>query len=84
MKSLILILALILILGIFVNLASYSGVLLFLLMYTACFLPPEHNPLVDEHIIYALVLIILSAFQSGRFLGFGKRWGKFVKNRVLE
>jgi thiosulfate dehydrogenase (quinone) large subunit len=64
-----------LILGIGVKIASYSGALLLLLMWTAL-LPPEHHPFLDDHIIYALLLIGLSLVKSGRFLGFGKWWSK--------
>jgi thiosulfate dehydrogenase (quinone) large subunit len=75
-----------LILGIFNKLATYSGTLLLLLMYSAV-LPPEHNPLLDDHIIYSLALIILLHFKAGNYLGLGKKWSKikFVKkNKFFE
>lgn len=59
-------------LGIAVRPASYAGVLLMLLMYTAV-LPPEHNPLIDEHIIYALLLLGLGRMNAGQWLGFGEK-----------
>ena len=58
-----------LIFGIFLKLASYTGALLMFLMYLVI-LPPEHNPIFDEHIIYALVLIGLTYVKSGHILGF--------------
>lgn len=42
-----------LMLGVFMNLAAGAGALLLLLMWTAV-LPPENNPFMDDHIIYAL------------------------------
>jgi len=39
-----------------------SGVVMMLLMYLATF-PPENNPIIDDHLIYILVLTIL-AFED--------------------
>jgi thiosulfate dehydrogenase [quinone] large subunit len=41
-------------------------------MYLAGFLPPQHNPLIDEHIIYIIVMAVLCLTQSGKYLGLGK------------
>ena len=57
------------------KLASYSGIAMFLLMWLAL-LPPENNPFFDEHIIYSLVLILLSSFKAGKYLGCGNIWTK--------
>ncbi len=64
-----------LILGIGMKIASYSGALLLTLMWLAV-LPPEHHPIIDEHIIYALVLILLASTNSGEVWGMGKWWSK--------
>ncbi|HET9138126.1 MAG TPA: hypothetical protein VFO68_05320, partial [Actinophytocola sp.] len=32
------------------------------------------NPLLDDHIIYALVLLTLAALYAGRYWGLGNRW----------
>src|SRR3989338_2729680 len=76
----LLLIGLALILGIGVKIAGYSGALLMLLMWLVI-LPPEHNPIFDEHIIYALVLIGLTYVKSGHILGFGEYWSntKLVK-----
>lgn len=68
-----------LILGIGIKIAGYSGALMLFLMWTAV-LPPEHNPFLDEHIIYALLLILLTKVSSSK-LGLGKWWSntKLVK-----
>lgn len=62
-----------LILGIAVKLASWFGVLLVLLMYSAL-LPPTNNIFVDEHIVYALVLIIFANTNVGHYYGWGRAW----------
>lgn len=72
-----------LILGIAMKLAAYSGALIMILMYVAGFIPPENNPIIDEHIIYALVLIGLYLSGSGRWLGFGSLWSRIVLVRKI-
>lgn len=62
-----------LVLGVFMNLAAASGALLLMLMWTAV-LPPENNPAIDDHIVYALVLGLLACLGAGSFLGLGRRW----------
>jgi len=52
----LLLIGLSLILGVFMRMAIFSGSLMLVLMYLAV-LPPEHNPIIDDHIIYSLVLI---------------------------
>ncbi len=67
-----------LLLGIFMKLSTLFGSLMLALMYLAGFLPPQHNPLIDEHIIYILVNILVMAVlclsDSGSYLGLGKFW----------
>jgi thiosulfate dehydrogenase [quinone] large subunit len=62
-----------LILGVFMNLAAAGGALLLILMWTAV-LPPENNPVMDDHLIYALTLGLLACLGAGRWLGLGHRW----------
>lgn len=64
-----------LILGISTNLATYSGTLMLLLMWLAV-LPPEHNPILDEHIIYALLLIVINKTKAHYTIGYGRQWEK--------
>lgn len=64
-----------LILGIGMRIAVVSGVLMMLMMYTAA-LPPANNPVVDDHIIYALVLVGLLRVNASQQLGFGAAWAK--------
>ncbi len=53
-----------LLLGIATRIAGYAGALLMLLMYLAVLLP-EHNPIIDDHIVYAIVLLGLTTVPSG-------------------
>ena len=62
-----------LVLGVLVNLAAGAGALLLLLMWSAV-LPPANNPLIDDHIVYALTLGLLASIGAGRWLGLGKWW----------
>jgi thiosulfate dehydrogenase [quinone] large subunit len=64
-----------LIFGVIIKISSFIGSIMMLLIWLSR-LPPENNPLIDEHIIYILVLIILAAADSGDFLGLGKYWKK--------
>lgn len=70
-----------LLLGIGIRLAMYSGAVMMLLMFLAT-LPVENNPVMDDHIIYVLVLVLLGAApEAGKVFGLGKWWEKlsFVK-----
>ena len=62
-----------LLLGIGLRIAAVSGALLYLLMWTVA-LPPETNPIVDDHIIGALVLIALALVHAGDTAGLGRWW----------
>lgn len=65
-----------LLLGLFVKLSSYLGMLLMLLLYIPILKFPlvgEHGYIVDEHIIYMAALFVLVQFQAGRIWGLD-RW----------
>jgi thiosulfate dehydrogenase [quinone] large subunit len=64
-----------LILGIGMRLAAAAGGLLLVLMFTAV-LPPENNPFMDDHLVYAAVLAVLALTAAGNTLGLGKQWTK--------
>ena len=63
-----------LIFGIFIRLGGIAGILMMLLMYLAVGLPPENNPFIDDHIIYALVMGVLMLTNSGKYFGLGNKW----------
>lgn len=69
----LLLLGLALILGIGMKVAGYAGALLMLMMWSS-HLPPAQNPILDDHIIYLLVLLALPELKAGQFLGLGKWW----------
>ncbi len=64
-----------LILGAFVRLSSTLGVLLMLLYYIPILRFPyvgQHALIVDEHVIYGLVLLFFYAVDAGKVLGLDK------------
>ena len=66
------ILGLSLILGLFVRLSSLLGIVLMLLYYFAAGpfpYPSAHAFIVDEHIIYALLLLFFASIRAGRYWG---------------
>jgi len=62
-----------LIFGVLIKMASYAGFVMMLLMWSAL-LPPANNPILDDHIIYAIILYGISVTNSSKFLSFSKRW----------
>ncbi len=62
-----------LIAGVAMRIAAGAGALMLVMMWTAV-LPPENNPFMDDHIVYAIVLILLAALGAGRFVGLGGVW----------
>ncbi len=73
-----------LMLGVFVRIASASGALMLVMMWTAV-LPPENNPFMDDHLIYAGLLGLLVLLNAGRYLGLGAMWERmpFVRKYPL-
>lgn len=63
-----------LLLGIGIRIAAVSGAILLAMMWTAV-LPPENNVFMDDHLVYAVVLIGLALAGAGDTLGFGRAWG---------
>lgn len=64
-----------LILGIGIRIATISGALLMLMMWTAALLP-SNNPILDEHIIYAIVLLGILSSNKNQKWGLGSVWAK--------
>lgn len=73
-----------LVLGIATRLAAVGGVLLMALMWLAEWHPARFtsagtatgssNPLVDYHVIYAVVFVVLAVTAAGDRWGFGRAW----------
>jgi thiosulfate dehydrogenase [quinone] large subunit len=62
-----------------------SGAALYLMMWSVV-LPPVTNPVVDDHIIGALVLLGLALVHAGDTFGFGRWWKRqpiVTRNRWL-
>jgi thiosulfate dehydrogenase (quinone) large subunit len=75
-----------LILGIGMRVAAVAGSTLLVLMWTAS-LPLTTNPFLDDHIVYAVVLVLLALTAAGNTLGLGARWAKLpfvAKNGWLK
>ncbi len=78
--------------GVAVRVAATSGVVLVAFMWLATFplaqfdstgaATSSTNPLVDDHLIEALVMIVLALTYAGTTLGLGRRWARlpFVSN----
>ncbi len=62
-----------LILGIGMRAATAAGVVLYVMMWTVV-LPPENNPVIDDHLIGAITLVVLLLFRAGDTWGLGRRW----------
>ena len=64
-----------LIAGITMRIATAAGATLLVFMWSAA-LPPANNPFMDDHIVYALVLVVLARVGAGKTLGLGAGWEK--------
>jgi len=64
-----------LMLGIAMRIAAAAGAALMVMMWSAV-LPPENNPFMDDHLIYAAVLVVLALVGAGTTVGLGKYWEK--------
>lgn len=62
-----------LMLGVTMRLAASTGALLLVFMYAAS-LPLENNPVIDDHLVYAVVLVGLAAVKAGDTFGLGGAW----------
>ncbi|MFC5926661.1 hypothetical protein [Micromonospora vulcania] len=64
-----------LLLGIGLRVAAAAGGVLLVLMWTAV-LPPETNPFMDDHLVYAAVLVVLALVNAGDTGGLGRFWAR--------
>lgn len=62
-----------LMLGIGMRIATVSGVAMLVMMWSAA-LWPANNPFMDDHLVYALVLVMLLLTGAGQTLGLGRAW----------
>ncbi len=57
-------------LGVFRILGTLAGVVMYLMMWTVV-LPPENNPVIDDHLIGAVTLVALALLNAGNTWGLG-------------
>jgi thiosulfate dehydrogenase [quinone] large subunit len=70
-----------LILGVAMRIAAVAGALMTVLMWTAV-LPPANNLFMDDHLIYAMVFVLLALTSAGRTLGLSRQWERLpIVNR---
>lgn len=60
--------------GVMTRLAAFGGIAWLAAFYLGTAIWPEHNPVVDEHVIDAIVLVALVLANAGRYYGLGKIW----------
>lgn len=63
------------ILGISLRIAGYSGALMVFLIYLSLF-PPQHNPLIDEHVVYFFLFLLYAKTEIGRKISLYNWWRK--------
>ena len=62
-------------LGIGLRVAAVAGTLLYLLMWTAS-MPLETNPVLDDHILGALSMVVFGVTLAGNTWGLGTAWNR--------
>lgn len=62
-------------LGVTIRFAAASGAVLYLLMWTVA-LPPETNPVLDDHILGAITMVVLGLTLAGDTWGAGRVWSR--------
>jgi thiosulfate dehydrogenase [quinone] large subunit len=75
-----------LLLGVAMRFAGLAGGVLYLMMWTVA-MPPETNPLIDDHILGGLTIVALALLAAGDTWGLGHRWAKIpvvAKNPALR
>ncbi|OGH19591.1 MAG: hypothetical protein A2868_02695 [Candidatus Levybacteria bacterium RIFCSPHIGHO2_01_FULL_40_15b] len=61
------------VLGIALRSASYAGATMLILMFLSTF-PPKNNPIIDDHIIYAVLMLLIGTTESKSSIS--KWWSK--------
>ncbi len=61
--------------GVGMRIAGVAGALLYVSMWTVV-LPPENNPVIDDHILGAITLVVLMLANAGDTWGLGRWWSK--------
>ena len=61
--------------GIGMRVGAIAGAAMYVLMWFASF-PLDNNPIIDEHLLGALTLVVLAMFYSGDTWGLGRWWSQ--------
>jgi thiosulfate dehydrogenase (quinone) large subunit len=61
--------------GVGMRIAAASGALLYLTMWVAS-MPLENNPVIDDHLLGAITVVVLALTLSGDTWGLGKAWAR--------
>ncbi len=69
-------------LGVAMGLATASGAVLYVLMWTVA-LPPENHPVLDDHLLGALSVVVLGLTQAGDTWGLGHWWKQTAVVRAV-
>ena len=75
-----------LLLGVGVRIGAAAGALMYAFMYAAV-LPLENNPVVDDHLIGVIVMVVLGLAAAGTTWGLGRQWRRTAlveKHPVLK
>ena len=69
--------------GVMTRIAAVGGIVWMATFYLGTAIWPEHNPFLDDHIVYAIVLVGMMLANAGRYYGLGKIWQRvgFVTDR---
>ncbi len=60
-------------LGAGMRIAATAGAAMYVLMWTVV-LPPENHPVLDEHLLGGLTLVVLALLSAGDTWGLGRWW----------
>jgi len=66
---------LVLTLGVAIRFAAAAGTVLYVMMWTVV-LPPENNPVLDDHILGAITMVVLGLTLAGDTWGAGRIWSR--------
>lgn len=66
--------------GVGMRIAAIAGAVLYLMMWSVA-LPPQNNPVIDDHIMGAVTVIVLALTLAGDTWGFGTWW---AKRKIVE
>lgn len=70
--------------GVAMRIATAAGALMYALMYAAS-VPLENNPVVDDHLVGVIVMVVLALGAAGTTWGLGRWWNstEMVKNNPV-